>query len=165
MQKIRLAFRGWQRRREDSDRDFLARNAAWGASLVAPPKIADEPKAVAEIDIEGLQVAYLDDSGRLEHYLDMDTWEIVEADAGASMPAPRYRRIPQRSGESDAEDRKAFLSTCESSAARDRLAQAVNDADAFRRALAADRALERSWYNFKNDRSLAAVKAWLDGLQ
>ena len=37
--------------------------------------------------------------------------------------------------------------------------------DAFRAALATDRALERAWYNFKNDRALAVVKEWSAGVR
>ena len=36
MQKIRLAFRGWQRRREESEKEFLTRNASWGARRRSP---------------------------------------------------------------------------------------------------------------------------------
>jgi hypothetical protein len=31
----------------------------------------------------------------------------------------------------------------------------------FRSAVAGDRALERAWYSFKNDRAIAAVETWL----
>lgn len=159
MQKIRLAFRGWQRRREESEKEFLTRNATWGAAV--PVAAATPPKArTFEIDMEGLTVAYLDDSGQLAHFLDTSDGEIVDvriAEA-ASYPEPRFRRIPMRSA--DAEDRRAFIASLDASPSRDALARS-SDADSFRRALAADRTIERAWYNFRNDRAIAAIEAWL----
>jgi len=29
LQKIKLAFRGWQRRREEGEKQFVARNTGW----------------------------------------------------------------------------------------------------------------------------------------
>jgi hypothetical protein len=162
MQKIRLYFRGRQRRREESEKAFLARNASWGAA--APAVVAAPPKTrTFAIDMEGLTVAYLDDSGQLAHFLDTSDGEIVDvrlAD-GATFPEPRYRRIPSRSATADAEDRRAFIASLDASPSRDALARS-SDADSFRRALSADRTLERAWYNFRNDRAIAAIEAWLD---
>jgi len=159
MQKIRLAFRGWQRRREESEKEFLTRNATWGAAV--PVAVATPAKTrTFEIDMEGLTVAYLDDSGQLAHFLDTSDGEIIDvriAEA-ASYPEPRFRRIPTRSA--DAEDRRAFIASLDASPARDALARS-GDADSFRRALAADRTIERAWYNFRNDRAIAAIEAWL----
>jgi len=155
-----LPFRGWQRRREESEKEFLTRNATWG---VAAPVVAAATPAKArtfEIDMEGLTVAYLDDSGQLAHFLDTSDGEIVDvriAEA-ASYPEPRFRRIPTRSA--DAEDRRAFIASLDASPSRDALARS-SDADSFRRALAADRTIERAWYNFRNDRAIAAIEAWL----
>lgn len=162
MQKIRLAFRGWQRRREDSEKEFLTRNASWGA---AAPAVAATPAKTRtfDIDMEGLTVAYLDDSGQLAHFLDTSDGEIVDvriADA-STYAEPRYRRIPSRNANADAEDRRAFIASLDASPSRDALARS-SDADSFRRALSADRTLERAWYNFRNDRAIAAIEAWLD---
>jgi hypothetical protein len=162
MQKIRLGIRGWQRRREESEKEFLTRNASWGA---APPVAAAATPAKTRtfaIDMEGLTVAYLDDSGQLAHFLDTSDGEIVDvriADA-ATYPEPRYRRIPSRNPNADAEDRRAFIASLDASSARDALAR-TSDTDSFRRALSADRTLERAWYNFRNDRAIAAIEAWL----
>src|SRR5437660_9351714 len=61
MQKIRLAFRGWQRRREERDREFIAKNTWSGA----PARSPEPPRTAAlDVDIEGLTIAYLDGSGR-----------------------------------------------------------------------------------------------------
>src|SRR5436189_2091819 len=108
LQKIRLAFRVWSRRREDAQKEFLARNATWGtpaaAAPVAPPKTAS-----GTIDMEGLVVAFLDDSGVIAYYLDTESGDVVDVRDGAMMTAPRYRRVPARNEASDAADRRVFV--------------------------------------------------------
>lgn len=121
-----------------------------------------EPAGPA-IDREGLQVAYLDDSGRIDWYLDTETGEVVDVRDGRTLSEPRYRRVPQRSAESEEEDRRAFVLSLEEGALRARLA-AARDAAEFRTILSGDRALERAWYNLKNDRALAAIDAWLTAI-
>jgi hypothetical protein len=68
MQKLRLAFRGWSRRREDDakrkEQEFLQRNVTW-AKPAAPAPSQSVAKSALAIDLEGLQVAYLDDSGKM----------------------------------------------------------------------------------------------------
>jgi hypothetical protein len=103
------------------------------------------------IDMEGLVVAYLDDSGQFQHYLDIQTGEVI--DTREVLEDVRYRRVPPR----EADERSAFLAVLEDSGARARLAAAQN----FRSELARDRGLERAWYNFKNDRAIAAIEEWL----
>src|SRR5436190_7621755 len=109
MQKIRLAFRGWQRRREESEKEFLTRNASWGAAAPVAATAPAKARTFA-IDMEGLTVAYLDDSGQLAHFLDTSDGEIVDVriSESAAYAEPRYRRIPSRSATADAEDRRAF---------------------------------------------------------
>src|SRR5216684_1326449 len=108
MQKIRLVFRGWQRRREEREKEFLTRNAGWGTAptVAAPPPAKTRSFAV---DTEGLTVAYLDDSGQLVHFLDTEDGEIVDlrfaerllptarlsapgTTSGTIAPSPRSRR-------------------------------------------------------------------------
>jgi len=167
MQKIRLAFRGWQRRREESEKEFVKRNAGWAAAPA--PTVATTAKTrTYAIDTEGLTVAYLDDSGQLAHFLDTEDGEIVdlrvaELSAHPELVPPRYRRIPSRSEKSETEDRRAFIASLDASPARDALARSI-DSDAFRSTLAADRTIERAWYNFRNDRAIAAIEAWLETL-
>ena len=161
MQKIRLGIRGWQRRREESEKEFLKRNASWSAAAPVAAAAPAKTRTFA-IDMEGLTVAYLDDSGQLAHFLDTSDGEIVDvrtAEATA-YPEPRYRRIPSRSANAEAEDRGAFIASLEASPARDALARS-SDADSFRRALSRDRTLERAWYNFRNDRAIEAIEAWI----
>ena len=148
MQKIRLAIRGWNRRREEKDREFLARNT-WGPgfSRVEPAK-AGAPK---NIDMEGLTVACLDGSGQLAHYLDIESGEVI--DTRDALAGDRYRRVPTQS---ESADRQAFIATLEDSGDRARLSSSD-----FRNAIAADRKLERAWYNFRNDRAIASIERWL----
>jgi hypothetical protein len=161
MQKVRLGIRGWQRRREEKEKEFLKSNASWGAAAPVAPATPAKKRSFA-IDLEGLTVAYLDDSGQLAHFLDTSDGEIVDvrgADA-STYAAPRYRRIPSRNPNADAEDRRAFIASLDASPARDALARS-SDADSFRRALSQDRTVERAWYNFRNDRAIAAIEDWL----
>jgi hypothetical protein len=166
MQKIRLVIRGWQRRREENDKDFVARNASWTAAPAVVPAARVKPRAFA-VDTEGLTVAYLDDSGQLAHFLDTDTGDIIDlrvSDAANSqLNAPRYRRVPSRSVTTEREDRRAFVASLDASPARDALARSA-EAESFRRALSTDRTIERAWYNFKNDRAIAVIEAWLETL-
>src|SRR5258708_6542150 len=126
MQKIRLTFRGWQRRREEREKEFLTRNAGWGAA----PSVAAPTPAKARnfaIDTEGLTVAYLDDSGQIAHFLDTEGGDIIDlriAELGAhpELRAPRYRRVPSRSEKSQAEDRPAFIASLDPSSIREALA-------------------------------------------
>ena len=157
MQKIRLVIRGWNRRREEREKEFLAANSWNGGQATLPARQAESP--ALRVDLEGLTVAYLDDSGRIEHYLDLQSGDVI--DTSGPLAGERYRRVPSRNAQSEFEDRDAFVKTLEPSAGRDRLASCVGVAEAFRRSLATDRKLERAWYNFKNDRAIAAVRAWL----
>ncbi len=164
MQRIKLALRGWQRRRDEREREFVEKNTGWGNTPV-PPTVTTA-KAQSEIDLEGLQCAYLDDSGQLAHFLDLETGEVIERRSGDAPPeGHRYARVPSRNERSDAEDRRAFVASREMSASLDSVAHAVDDPEAFRAAIAKDRALERAWYNYKNDRALTLVKEWSAGVR
>jgi hypothetical protein len=167
-QRLRVVFRGWSRRREEAARkreaEFLARNTPWATPpSVAPFDFAQGRLRADEgpsVDMDGLQVAYLDESGLIQYYLDVQTGEVVEDRGGCSLPDTRYKRVPQRSPESDAEDRRAFAATVEDARMRQTLLGAI-DAQEFRRLLATDRGVERAWYNFKNDRATKAIEQWL----
>jgi len=158
MQKVRLALRGWSRRRDEAQKEFLARNLPRGA---APIATAPARPAHSTNDMEGLTVAYLDDSGHFAHYLDTETGDIVDVASTQTLDPPRYRRIPRRTAESESEDRRAFVAKLDPSRGRDELARAIGVPEAFRKALANDRTLERAWYSFKNDRAIAAIEKWL----
>jgi len=158
MQKLRLALRGWNRRRDEANKEFLAKNAAWARPEPAP---AQSSRGTTAVDIDGLTVAYLDDSGHFAHYLDTDTGDVIDAAVNQTFAPPRYRRIPQRTAESESADRRAFVDNLQPSRGRDELARAIGVPEAFRKALSNDRALERAWYSFKNDRAIAAIQKWL----
>lgn len=115
------------------------------------------------LDYDGLQVAYL--GVALAHYLDVETGDILDIPLEAEPPgeASRFRRIPTRTPESEDEDRRLFVETLvkgELAAMRDELAAAVDDHQEFRRILSADRRIERSFFNFKNDQATRAIEAW-----
>ncbi len=161
MQKLRLALRGWSRRREQKEQEFLQRNANWGRTNGGPVSAGVLPaKAGApSVDMDGLQAAYLDGSGQIAYYLDVQTGEIVEKRDGSSMDPNRYKRVP--SGGGDVAERRAFIETLAPSHMRELMMKSMNS-PAFRSVLASDRTLERAWYNFRNERATAAIKAWLD---
>jgi hypothetical protein len=123
-----------------------------------PPAAAS---SAVEIDLDGLIVAFLDDSGVIAYYLDSESGEVVDVWDGAAYAAPRYRRVPQRSEASDAADRRAFVETREPGAAREALGRASASRDGFRRGVGEVRGLVRAFYSFKNDRVLRAVEEWL----
>jgi hypothetical protein len=150
MQKIRLALRGWSRRREERDREFVAKNAGW-TPAVASAAGAKPASRHTQIDMDGLTVACLDSSGQLSHYLDIQTGDVI--DTREAVTSDRYRRVPSQS---ESADRVAFLATVDDSGARARLKSGD-----FRNELARDRKLERAWYNFRNDRAIAAMEQWL----
>jgi hypothetical protein len=77
---------------------------------------------------------------------------------------PGLRRVPARSEASDAEDRAAFVEIMDPAKIREELRGTLGMADPakeFRKVLAHDRSAERAWYNFKNDRAIAAIEKWL----
>jgi hypothetical protein len=169
-QKLQVVFRGWARRREEDakrrDEEFLKRNAPWGKqTTIPPPSSLAHPRDDTKIDREGLQVAYLDDSGVIAYFLDVQTGDVVEI-RGETLPdisanPARYKRVPQRGA--DADDRKAFVETLEPSPVREFLRSNINTND-FRKILAGDRSVERGWYNFRNQRATSAIESWIRSL-
>ena len=168
-QRLRVAFRGWSRRREEEAKaaqaDLLRRNASWGPAGAAPkPAPVVAVPNPSTVDIEGLQVAYLDDSGQILYFLDSVSGEVVEVRAGNQQPdAARFKRVPARTAASDLTDRRAFVATLENSPAKTALAAAVESPE-FRRLIAADRTTERAWYNFRNAQATRAIESWLRSL-
>jgi len=152
MQRLRLWWRGSQRRREEKDREFLSKNTWQPPAPEAAAPVSQQPSAASQsVDREGLQAAYLDRSGVILYYLDKETGEVVES--RSELTDPRYARVPTQS---DEDDQRAFLRTLT-------LPQRAHfqKVESFRAAIAEDRALEKAWYNFKNDRANAAIDAWL----
>ena len=153
-QKIKLAIRGWNRRREEANQQFIAKSV-WAPASAGADAGRPKPAATQSVDMEGLVCAFLDDSGRIAYYLDTESGEVVDVRDGSELAAPRYRRVPARSEQSDVADRRAFAMK------HQKLLPNIGSPDAFRSALSKDRTLERAWYNFKNDRAIAAINAWL----
>ena len=114
------------------------------------------------LDLDGLQVAYL--GVALAHYLDLETGDIIDLPLDAEPPgdASRFLRIPARTEESEREDRRLFLPLVKGEALREQLAAVVDDPAAFRQMLQEDRLVERSFFNFKNDRATRAIEEWLE---
>ena len=152
MQKIKLAIRGWNRRREEKEKEFLAKNVWSPGFSRAEPAKAGAPSL--HIDVEGLVVAYLDDSGYFQHYLDIESGDVIES--REPMIGAQYRRVPTHGAQAD--ERRDFIAKLDDSGARARLTSAAEN---FRSEISRDRALERAWYNFRNDRAIAAIETWL----
>jgi hypothetical protein len=166
-QRLKVAFRGWSRRRDDEAKrrqeEFLQRNTSWAPRQPAPVRPSHAPSR-PDVDLDGLQAAFLDSSGAIAYYLDVETGEVVERrTTDPPLTDARHRRVPVRTLQSDADDRAAFASKIENAALRQTLLEAA-DAAAFRRAISGDRAVERAWYNFKNDRATIAIAAWIRSL-
>jgi len=166
-QKVRVIIRVWSRRREESAasrrRAFLEKEISWGETN-APPTARTTSRS-SRFDIEGLQIAWLDDSGQIAYYLDRDSGDVIESPPGSEGPSlveseSRYIRVPSRDADSDAIDRRAFIDTLESPVPAE-LRNAAATPSTFREAIARDRKIERTWYNFKNERALAAIDEWL----
>ncbi|MFL6245095.1 MAG: hypothetical protein ACJ74H_03650 [Thermoanaerobaculia bacterium] len=113
------------------------------------------------VDLDGLQVAYL--GVALAHYLDLDTGDIIDLPLDAEPPGDesRFLRIPTRTAESEAEDRRLFVEKMPLSVMRKHLAETADDWNAFRTVLSEDRKLERQFFNFKNDQATRAIEEWL----
>lgn len=165
LQKLRLGLRRAMSTSASSDQrkreDLVARNTPWLAKDVSGAAQARDTNA-SGIDLEGLQVAYLDDSGQFDHFYDRESGDVIDRVLGSPEAIDSgWIPIPRRSAESDAADRTAFAHSIEKTASRERLLAAASDAKAFRAALGEDRTLERRWYNFKNDRASEAIAQWL----
>ena len=167
-QKMRLAFRGWSRRREDEAKrkqeEFLRKNTAWAppsppiSTNTSPSAAGGGGAPLRTVDLEGLQAAYLDGSGVIVYYLDVETGDVVETRDGSAMDAARYKRVPARGSEND--ERRAFIETLEPSNIKQMLMKSVAS-PTFRSVLASDRTIERAWYNFRNAHATQAIESWL----
>ena len=115
------------------------------------------------LDLDGLQVAYL--GVALAHYLDLETGDILDIPLDDDPPGDpaRFRRIPMRTPESEAEDRWLFVERMDSrSTMRSQLAELIDDPQGFRAKLAEDIYVQKKFFNFKNDQATRAIRAWLD---
>jgi hypothetical protein len=115
-----------------------------------------------DLDRDGLQVAYL--GVALAHYLDLESGDIVDLPLDADAPGDpsRFRRVPTRTPESEEEDRVLFVQGMQPGEMRNELSHVMENHAEFRRVLLADRRVERSFFNFKNDRATKAIEEWLE---
>jgi len=99
----------------------------------------------------------------LAHYLDLETGDILDLPLDDEPPGDesRFLRIPTRTAESEAEDRRLFVEKLERSDTRNQLAQVMDDPNAFRAVLSGDLRVQRQFFNFKNDQATRAIEAWL----
>jgi hypothetical protein len=113
------------------------------------------------LDLDGLQVAYL--GVALAHYLDLETGDIIDIPLDAPPPGEesRFLRIPTRTAESEAEDRRLFVEKMEFSVLRSRLASLIDDPHGFRSAISEDLRVQRQFFNFKNDQATKAIETWV----
>ena len=113
------------------------------------------------LDLDGLQVAYL--GVALAHYLDLETGDIIDIPLDAPPPGEesRFLRIPTRTPESEAEDRRLFVEKLEFSALRSRLGALIDDPQGFRSAISEDLRVQRQFFNFKNDQATRAIETWV----
>jgi len=115
------------------------------------------------LDLDGLQVAYL--GVALAHYLDLETGDILDQSLDDDPPgdSSRFRKIPTRTPESEAEDRRLFVERMDArSPMRDQLAELIDDSQGFRAKLAEDIYVQKKFFNFKNDQATRAIEAWLE---
>lgn len=173
LQKMRLGLKGWLRRRSERAEGrraaFLDRELRWErpAEAERPPEAGARPGP--DLDWEGLQVAWLDRSGRIAWYFDPATGEVLRAEEGSEPPGDgTFHLIPHRSAETDRADREAFTAGVEDARMKSEL-ETANRAEepdaAFRAALVGARELERSWISFRNARASRAVAEWVRGLR
>src|SRR5207237_8227618 len=78
MQKIRLAIRGWNRRREENEQEVLKQNVWGGGRAPSPVHIGQPGAAVLHMHIDSLTVAYLDGSEQVHVYLDVRKQEVID---------------------------------------------------------------------------------------
>lgn len=173
LQKTRLGLKGWLRRRRERAEGrraaFLDRELRWDRPAEPGKPSEAAARSGPDVDWEGLQVAWLDRSGRIAWYFDPATGEVVRAEEGAAPEGVgTLHPIPHRTAETDHADREAFAAGLEEGRMRSELENAnrADDPDAaFRAALTRSRDLERSWISFRNERASRAVAAWVRGLR
>ena len=142
MQRLRLWWKGSQRRREE-----FGKTPAWGSPSPPDPLPASRGEGSRQVvfDRDGILSAYLDQSGRTNYYLDLQSGEVIESNTST------HPRIPTINED---EERRAFIA-----------ANGINAASPFRETIAKDRTLERAWYNFKTQRANDAIDAWLKSIK
>ena len=126
----------------------------------------------AEIDWEGLVVAFENRSHRITHFFDRQTGDVVQVlDRDVERHAalsrdPRFSALPRDSGERSLGDLEDFARHCEDLACRGDLASALAAADSvhgFREALKKHPKEEAHFFQFKERRARERAVEWLKG--
>ena len=124
----------------------------------------------AEIDWEGLVVAFENRSRKITHFFDRQTGDVVqvlERDTGrhAALSAdPRYAALPLDAGERSRGDLEAFAAHCDDADCRRDLEGALGAPDAaasFRTALLKHPKEEAHFFQFKEKRARERAVEWL----
>lgn len=124
----------------------------------------------AEIDWEGLVVAFENRSHRITHFFDRQTGDVVQVlDRDAARHAalsadPRYAALPRDAGERSHGDLEEFARHCEDAECRRDLEAALAAGEpprAFREALLRHPREESHFFQFKERRARERAVAWL----
>jgi hypothetical protein len=124
----------------------------------------------ADIDWEGLTVAFENRSQKITHFFDRETGDVVqalvkEAARHAELAGdPRYRALPKDQGERTRGDLEDFAAHCEDEGCRRDLLKALEQDDAptaFRGALLAHPKEESHYFQFKERRAKERAIEWL----
>ena len=124
----------------------------------------------AEIDWEGLVVAFENRSQKITHFYDRQTGDVVQvlvkdADRHAALSAdPRYTALPRDGGERSRGDLEDFAAHCEDAACRRDLEAALAAGDfstAYRAALLRHPKEEAHFFQYKERRARERAVEWL----
>jgi len=125
----------------------------------------------AEIDWEGLVVAFENRSQKITHFFDRQTGDVVQvlvqdADRHAELSAdPRYAALPLDAGERSRGDLEDFAAHCTDPSSRRDLEAALVAADvpsAYRGALLRHPKEESHFFQFKERRARERAVEWLE---
>ena len=126
----------------------------------------------AEIDWEGLVVAFENRSQKITHFYDRQTGDVVQvlvkdAERHAALSAdPRYAALPRDGGERSRGDLEDFAAHCENAACRRDLEAALAAEDfptAYRAALLRHPKEEAHFFQYKERRARERAVEWLAG--
>ena len=136
--------------------------------------------ASARIDLEGLVVAFDDDSPARSYYLDRDTGKVfsfledhvdaeteeiawqIEADGGK-----RYLQIPKLTLEEELEEQDTFLESLEDEELKEKLSKVIesdHDGSQFQDFVSKDRKARETWRAYTRVRSRERADQWLKAL-
>jgi hypothetical protein len=126
----------------------------------------------AEIDWEGLVVAFENRSRQITHFFDRQTGDVVQvlerdADRHAALSAdPRYAALPRDAGERSRGDLEDFAAHCTDASSRRDLEAALAAEDfpsAYRSALLRHPKEESHFFQYKERRARERAVEWLKG--